>query len=62
MPTTDKIRVLAKWLKASPHWLDYGENVRLGLTGEASLPLSQVRELPLVFQRQHHHLGFGVGV
>jgi hypothetical protein len=25
MPTADKIRVLAKWLKASPHWLHYGE-------------------------------------
>jgi len=26
MPTADKIRALAKWLKASPHWLHYGEN------------------------------------
>lgn len=25
-PAGDKIRVLAKWLKASPHWLHYGEN------------------------------------
>ena len=25
MPTADKIRVLAKWLKVSPHWLHYGE-------------------------------------
>lgn len=26
IPAGDKIRVLAKWLKASPHWLHYGEN------------------------------------
>jgi len=24
-PPGDKIRTLAKWLKASPHWLHYGE-------------------------------------
>lgn len=26
IPAGDKIRLLAKWLKASPHWLHYGEN------------------------------------
>lgn len=26
IPAADKIRILAKWLKASPHWLHYGEN------------------------------------
>lgn len=26
IPAGDKIRVLAMWLKASPHWLHYGEN------------------------------------
>lgn len=26
IPAGDKIRALAKWLKASPHWLHYGEN------------------------------------
>lgn len=26
IPTGDKIRILAKWLKVSPHWLHYGEN------------------------------------
>lgn len=26
IPAGDKIRVLAKWLKASPHWLHYGES------------------------------------
>ena len=26
IPAGDKIRILAKWLKASPHWLHYGEN------------------------------------
>ena len=25
IPAGDKIRTLAKWLKASPHWLHYGE-------------------------------------
>ena len=25
IPAVDKIRVLARWLKASPHWLHYGE-------------------------------------
>ena len=25
VPAGDKIRALAKWLKASPHWLHYGE-------------------------------------
>ena len=29
MPTADKIRVLAKWLKASPHWLHYGEKDKI---------------------------------
>lgn len=28
IPAGDKIRTLAKWLKASPHWLHYGENER----------------------------------
>lgn len=26
IPSGDKIRALATWLKASPHWLHYGEN------------------------------------
>lgn len=26
IPAADKIRILAKWLKASPHWLHYGES------------------------------------
>lgn len=26
IPAEDKIRILAKWLKASPHWLHYGES------------------------------------
>ena len=26
IPAGDKIRTLAKWLKASPHWLHYGES------------------------------------
>jgi hypothetical protein len=25
IPATDRIRALAKWMKASPHWLHYGE-------------------------------------
>src|SRR5512142_3440709 len=28
IPAGDKIRVLAKWLKASPHWLHYAEGER----------------------------------
>lgn len=28
IPAGDKIRTLAKWLKASPHWLHYGESER----------------------------------
>lgn len=26
IPAEDKIRILAKWLKTSPHWLHYGES------------------------------------
>lgn len=26
LPSSDKIRALAKWLKVSPHWLHYGED------------------------------------
>ncbi|MDX8399739.1 MAG: hypothetical protein R8K20_05775 [Gallionellaceae bacterium] len=26
IPVVDKVRTLAKWLKASPHWLHYGED------------------------------------
>ena len=29
MPTADKIRTLAKWLKATPHWLNYGEGEKI---------------------------------
>ena len=40
IPAGDKIRTLAKWLKASPHWLHYGENEKsaavLKVEGERS--------------------------
>ena len=29
IPAGDKIRALAKWLKASPHWLHYGEGEQI---------------------------------
>jgi len=29
IPAGDKIRILAKWLKASPHWLHYGESEKM---------------------------------
>jgi len=29
IPAGDKIRALAKWLKASPHWLHYGEGEKI---------------------------------
>lgn len=32
IPAGDKIRALAKWLKASPHWLHYGENEKSAVT------------------------------
>jgi transcriptional regulator with XRE-family HTH domain len=28
LPTQDKLRTLARWLEASPHWLRYGEAER----------------------------------
>ncbi len=31
IPAGDKIRTLATWLRASPHWLHYGENETTGL-------------------------------
>lgn len=37
IPAGDKIRALAKWLKASPHWLHYGE-------GEKSAAAFKVEE------------------
>jgi hypothetical protein len=37
IPAGDKIRALAKWLKASPHWLHYGE-------GEKNMTTFKVEE------------------
>ena len=37
IPAADKIRILAKWLKASPHWLHYGE-------GEKNIGAPKVEE------------------
>lgn len=56
IPAGDKIRTLAKWLKASPHWLHYGENEK-GATvlkaeeARASYGEEAVINLPEDFQR-----------
>ncbi len=42
IPAGDKIRTLAKWLKASPHWLHYGE-------GEKSTGVSKAEEEQSVY-------------
>lgn len=39
IPAGDKIRTLAKWLKASPHWLHYGENDK----GAVALKIEQTQ-------------------
>lgn len=56
VPAGDKIRTLAKWLKASPHWLHYGENekisVALKIDGERSTyGEDTLTTLPEDFQR-----------
>ena len=56
VPAGDKIRALAKWLKASPHWLHYGENERSAVALKAEEEQSAYGEdtlitLPEDFQR-----------
>ena len=56
IPAGDKIRTLAKWLKASPHWLHYGESEKsMGvLKAEAERGIygeEAVATLPEDFQR-----------
>jgi hypothetical protein len=55
IPAGDKIRVLAKWLKASPHWLHYGENEKtaagLKVEEEQSAYGEDAVTLPEDFQR-----------
>jgi hypothetical protein len=59
IPAGDKIRILARWLKASPHWLHYGETEKStgvlkveeerGIYGEDA-----IITLPEDFQRLTH--------
>jgi hypothetical protein len=55
IPAGDKIRTLAKWLKASPHWLHYGENEKsaggLKAEEEQSTYEEDAVTLPEDFQR-----------
>lgn len=56
IPAGDKIRTLAKWLKASPHWLHYGENekntgVLKAEEERASYGADAIATLPDDFQR-----------
>jgi transcriptional regulator with XRE-family HTH domain len=56
IPSSDKIRALAKWLKASPHGLHYGEDEKsvgmLGIEEERSrYGESAIATLPEDFQR-----------
>jgi transcriptional regulator with XRE-family HTH domain len=32
IPTNDKVRTLARWLRVSPYWLHYGESDKASLT------------------------------
>ena len=45
IPAGDKIRTLAKWLKASPHWLHYGE-------GEKSTGVLKVEEERSIYEEE----------
>lgn len=42
IPAGDKIRILAKWLKASPHWLHYAEGEK---TAGVALKVEEDRAL-----------------
>jgi len=56
LPSSDKIRALAKWLKVSPHWLHYGEDEKKAGTLKVEEEQSHYGEvaiatLPEDFQR-----------
>jgi hypothetical protein len=52
IPTPDKIRTLSKWLKASPHWLHYGEEKPAqALMAEQARAEYQLAALPKDFER-----------
>jgi hypothetical protein len=52
IPAPDKIRTLSKWLKASPHWLHYGEEKpAAALTAEEARAEYQITALPKDFER-----------
>ena len=50
IPAPDKIRTMSKWLKASPHWLHYGEEEpATALTAEEARAEYQITALPKDF-------------
>ena len=52
IPAPDKIRTLSKWLKASPHWLHYGEEKPAqALMAEQARAEYQLAALPKDFER-----------
>lgn len=52
IPVPDKIRTLSKWLKASPHWLHYGEDKPTQtLTAEEARAEQRLTTLPKDFDR-----------
>ncbi len=51
IPAPDNLRTLSKWLKASPHWLHYGEDKPTILTAEEARAEYRVTTLPKDFDR-----------
>ncbi len=56
IPAADKIRILAKWLKASPQWLHYGDHEKAPAISKVPEPRGEDAEdalvsLPDDFQR-----------
>lgn len=52
IPAPDKIRTLSRWLKASPHWLHYGEGEpATTLTAEETRAAYQIAAFPKDFDR-----------
>lgn len=59
IPAPDKIRTLSNWLKASPHWLHYGEEkATTTLVAEEQRAKYRITALPKDFERlsQDHKL------
>lgn len=52
IPAPDKIRTLSQWLKASPHWLHYGEDEPAAvLTAKEARAEYQIAAFPKDFDR-----------